>query len=239
MRRFAVLALGALVLTGCNVTTQREQAQASGQQSQRDFPAGEFRAVALQGIFNVAVTVGGSPSVRAEGDSAALEGVEIRVEDGRLIVGTKRGWSWNGRGDAVTVRVTVPALEAADITGTGDLTIDRVETQRFTASISGTGDMTIGALQARQAEFSITGTGDLTARGRADDAELSITGAGSLDLEGFEVARADISLVGAGDIELRARETVSGSVMGPGDITISGGARCSISKVGPGEVRCN
>lgn len=240
-----VFALAAMLCAACSVDAQPnrseasgEAAQARGTQGQRVFEVGAFHAITLFGPHDVNVTVGGAPSVRAQGDEAALEGLEILVEDGTLRVGTRRNWSWRGPGGRVTVHVTVPALDAASVTGSGDLAIDRAEAERFAAEVTGSGDLEIGALRARRADFSITGSGGIDADGSAEEAEISITGSGDADLESFQARRARVRIMGSGDISLRATESVSGSVMGSGDVEVRGGASCSVSRMGSGSVSC-
>jgi hypothetical protein len=234
----SILAMAAAGLAACSVGAQPNQAQASGHQGQRGFEVGEFRSVTLFGPHDVNVAVGGAPSVRAEGDSAALDGLDIRVENGTLRIGTQRNWSWSGPGGRVTVHVTVPSLENASVTGSGDLTIDRAEAERFAANVTGSGDLNIGVLRARQADFSITGSGGIDVDGDADEAEITITGSGDADLESFQVGRARVRIMGSGDISLRATDSVSGSVMGSGDVNVRGGANCSVSRMGSGSVNC-
>lgn len=228
-----------LVLAGaCSAIAQTNQVQASGQRGQRSFDIGAFESVALQGPHNVVVRVGGPASVRAEGDTAALDILDIRVENGRLVVGTQRGWSWRGSEGAVTVHVTTPALSGAAIGGSGDMRIDRVQADRFAASIGGSGDMEIGALQTREADFSIAGSGGIRATGTAEAADLSIAGSGGMALDGLQTRRASISIMGSGDVTLQASEAVSGSIMGSGDINVRGAARCTVSRMGSGSVNC-
>lgn len=224
---------------GCSAIAQTDQVQPSGQRGERAFQVGAFEAVALQGPHNVVVTVGGGSSVRAEGDTAALDMLDIRVENGRLIVGTQRGFSWRGPEGAVTVRVTAPALNAAAIGGSGDMRIDRVQGDRFVASIGGSGDIEIGAMQTREADFSIAGSGGIRATGSAEAADLSIAGSGGMALDGLQTRRASVSIMGSGDVTLQASETVSGSIMGSGDVNVRGAARCSVTRMGSGSVNCN
>lgn len=234
----SMLALAAAGLAACSVDAQSNQAQASGEQGQRNFEVGEFRSITAYGPHDVNVAVGGAVSVRAEGDSAALDGLDIRVEDGTLRIGTQRNWSWRGPGGRVTINVTVPALEGASVTGSGDLNIDRAEAERFAANVTGSGDLEIGALRARRADFSITGSGGIDADGTAEEIAISIAGSGDADLGGFEARRAQVRIMGSGDISLRATESVSGSVMGSGDVNVRGGASCSVSRMGSGSVNC-
>lgn len=236
MRRLLTLAPLAIV-AACSVA-ESHSAQASGQRAERAFEVGAFQSVALQGPHNVVVTVGGQPSVRAEGDTAALDMLDIRVENGRLVVATRRGWSWSGPNGAVTVHVTAPAISEASIGGSGDMRIDRVQGDRFEASIGGSGDMEIAALQARETEFSIAGSGGIRATGTAEAADISIAGSGDMALDGLQTRRAHVSVMGSGNIAVQASEAVDGSIMGSGDVTVRGAARCSVSRMGSGTVTC-
>ena len=215
----------------------RRQSEAQGR---RAFQVGAFEKVSLEGPHDVVVTVGGQPSVRAEGDAEAIERLDIRVENGALKIGTRResrGWFRRHRG-GVTVYVTAPALSGASIGGSGDMRIDRVEAQRFAASIAGSGDMEIGALRARQAEFDIAGSGAIRASGQAEQASLSIAGSGDLALDGLQTRRASVSVAGSGDVAVQASEAVEGSIVGSGNINVRGGARCTVSKLGSGNLNC-
>lgn len=233
-----LLGIAAIALAASCSAAQSHQATATGQRADRNFEVGAFQSVALQGPHNVVVTVGGQPSVRAEGDTAALDMLDIRVENGRLVVGTRRGWSWSGPHGEVTVHVTAPALQAASIGGSGDMRIDRVQSDRFEASIGGSGDMEIGAVQAREAEFSIAGSGGIRATGSAEAADISIAGSGDMTLDGLQTRRAHVSVMGSGNISVQASETVDGSIMGSGDVNVRGAARCSVSRMGSGSVNC-
>ena len=226
-----------LVLGACTSPADDSDAPRAG--SQRSFQVGEFQTVALEGSHDVVVTVGGAPSVRAEGDAAALERLEIEVEDGTLRIGSRnKRWFNFTRGGGVTVYVTTPTLNGAKISGSGDMRVDRAQAQTFQAEIAGSGDMEIGALQARRANFAISGSGAIRAAGTADEADVSIAGSGDVSLDRLQTRRASINVAGSGNTSVRASEAVEGSVMGSGDVTVLGGARCSVSKSGSGDVRC-
>jgi len=236
----AIASFGLLAACGTGSAQENEDRQASGRQGNRAFQVGAFDKVALEGPHDVVVSVGGQPSVRAEGDAEALERLDIRVENGSLKIGTRResaGWFRRHRG-GVTVHVTAPSLSGASIGGSGDLRIDRVEAPRFAASIAGSGDIEIGALRARQADFDIAGSGAIRASGQAEQASLSIAGNGDLDLAGLQTRRASVSIAGSGDVTLQASEAVEGSILGSGDISVRGGARCSVTKLGSGDINC-
>jgi hypothetical protein len=70
----------------------------SGSGGQRNYTVGGFDRVELAGHYDVRVTIGSAPSVRAEGDEAELERLEVSVHNGQLRIGSKRGsWTSHGR----------------------------------------------------------------------------------------------------------------------------------------------
>jgi hypothetical protein len=242
--RAAIIAASILALGACNADADtRQEENGSGKTGQRSFDVAGFDRVSLGGAHDVVVKVGGAHSVRAEGDTKALERLDIRVVGGELKIGSKRdkdSWSigFGGRHKGVTVHVTLPSLTGAEIGGSGDLKIDRVEGSGFAASIAGSGDIDVAALKVGEASFSIAGSGGITAKGSADKTSISIAGSGDVDLAGLESRNASVSVVGSGNVSARVNETADVSVMGSGDVTLAGSAKCKISKMGSGEVRC-
>lgn len=228
-----VLLLGACSAGGATET--------SGRKGSRDFQVGAFEQISLTGSSNVVVTVGGAPSVRAEGDTALLEKLEIRVENGTLRIGYKKGnWSFGWRKDhgPVTVHVTAPSLTGAEVAGSGDMKIDKVEGGDFKGEIAGSGEIQLASLRARNASFAIAGSGGVTATGTAETADFDIAGSGDVNAGGLRVKRAKVSIAGSGNVETQATETANVDIMGSGDAIVTGGAKCSVNKMGSGDVRC-
>ena len=238
--RKAIILGSILLLAACNFSADAQDHQSEGGSGTRDFKVASFNGIALGGSHNVIVTVGGAPSVRAEGDLKIIDRLDIRVENNQLVIGTKEGFSlgWKSHGKPVTIYVTAPSLAAASIGGSGDMKIDRVDGDRFAASIGGSGDMEVAALSVKDARFSVAGSGAIRAKGKAESGEISVAGSGDLDLAEFEVQRANVSVVGSGDVRARAMQTADVSIAGSGDVTLSGTARCNVSKMGSGDVRC-
>lgn len=234
----SVLAITAACSAGAqNNDGGNDRAALSGPRISRDLQvAGAFDKVQLNGPMDIDVRVGAQASVRAEGQAAGLDRLEITVVDGELRVGVKSGTT--GPLGNITVHVTVPALAAASLNGPGDIDIDRVQGQRFAANVNGPGDMRLGELRVGEASFQVNGPGGIHAAGGAQRANANLSGPGNIQLASFEAGDANVSLEGPGDIDLRATGNVAVSLSGPGDVTISGTARCTISKSGPGSVRC-
>ena len=243
--RAALILVPALALAACNIVADAQEGagdQAQGETTQRDYQVGAFDSVSLGGHHNVVVQVGPAVSVRAQGSAAELDRLEIEVRDGDLHIGTKKGEKWsigfNRDRPPVTIYVTTPSLAAASIGGSGDMKIDKVEGDGFSAAIGGSGDMQIASLRVGTADFSIAGSGGIRAAGTAQRTDVSIAGSGDVSLAELESRSASVSIVGSGDVSARAMETADVSIMGSGDVAISGPAKCTISKMGSGDVRC-
>jgi hypothetical protein len=241
--RGALILMPMLMLGGCNMAGGHNRDDSGDhRQIKRDFQvAGAFDRISLGGSPDVVVTVGGAPSVRAEGDAALIDRLEIAVKDGDLHIGYKKhdGWSWGGNNRKVTVYVTAPSLAGAAIGGSGDMRIDRVEGGSFAGSIGGSGDMQIGAMKVGNATFSIAGSGGIRAAGAAEKATMSIAGSGDIDAGGLTSRNATVSVVGSGGVNAHASESADVSIMGSGDVTVKGGAKCNVHKMGSGGVNCS
>lgn len=244
--RAALLLTSVLALAACNVSGHaRDNGDSDegpvGPKIKRDYALTGFDRIKLAGSPNVIVTVGPAAAVSAEGDQKTLDRLEMRVENGVLRIGNKKSKGWFNTDSAsreVTIRVTVPKLAGASISGSGDIRIDRVEGDRFGGEIAGSGDLDIAALRVGAADFSIAGSGAVTARGSADSTNVSIAGSGDVDAAGLASKTAKISVMGSGNVSANVSESADVSVMGSGDVTMNGAGRCTVHKMGSGDVRC-
>ncbi|MEC3910723.1 head GIN domain-containing protein [Sphingobium sp. CR2-8] len=238
----AALAVMALSTAACSRNDESPAADDVTRSAQDWSALKDFDAIDATGPDNVVVTVGNGFAVKADGDAKAVAALDIRVRNGKLVIGRKSALSWNwGSGDgdkSATVRVTMPAIKAADLTGAGDFDLDRADGDSLTLSLTGAGDFRIGAVKLASLTSDITGAGSMKIAGTADRAKLSITGAGDIDAEGLKVGSAEVSILGAGDIDFASDGKVAISIMGPGDVTVKGKAQCTTSGTGPGEARC-
>lgn len=241
--RFPILLVSTLAIAACGMSADAQEGEGERRVTQQNFNVGTFDGVALAGSHDVIVKVGGAASVRAEGDAEVIEKLDIRVENGTLRIGTKKGVQWssgfmNNR-KPVTIHVTMPSMASAAVAGSGDMRVDKVEGATFEASIAGSGDLEIASLRVDRADFSVAGSGDIkAASGSAGSAKVSIAGSGDVDVSGIQTRQANVSIVGSGDVSARASETADVSIMGSGSVNMAGGAKCTISKRGSGEVNC-
>lgn len=236
-----LLTAAMLLLTGACSAIGGDRAgavQASGANGRRDFSdVGAFSKVELAGSYKVVVAVGGAQAVRAEGDEAALERLEVRVEGGTLHVGAKPG-NWRDRGNA-TVYVTAPSLDSAAVAGSGDMEVGPFRSAQFSGAVAGSGNLTLARLESDRAQLNIAGSGNLRAEGRAGQVALQAAGSGEGRLAGFEAENATVSVSGSGNVQLRATRRAEVRAVGSGDVVVTGGAQCAVTSMGSGEVHCS
>jgi len=251
----ALVSAGALIVLGASTGAAQDDERGSTAFVSRSYDLGAFKKVVVVGPHHVVVSVGPAFSVRAEGPQQTLADTEVEVEDGRLEIhpiddgrwerrcgedaGNRDGWRcWDDYRPA-TFHVTLPAISGASLVGGGDMRIDRVEGEEFSASLAGSGDLDVAALRVDVARFSIAGSGDLVARGSARRSRVSIAGSGNVQAREVTSDHASISIAGSGDVALTVQDDARVSIVGGGDVEIVGPARCSVSRFGGGRVRCN
>jgi hypothetical protein len=240
--RFLMI-LAALPLVACGSISmgndRGEKVTASGGGGSRSFPVADFTGVELAGADDVDVKVGGAFSVRADGPAEELDKLEIRKDGATLKVGRQRnaaGWSSSSKG--VKVYVTMPAIQAASLAGSGNLTVDRVQATDFDGDLAGSGDLRIGQLAATSASLNIAGSGGIGASGQVQRLKVAIAGSGDIDAPGLKAAQADVSIAGSGNVAAEVNGPATISIMGSGDVTLGGKPQCTTTKMGSGDVTC-
>jgi hypothetical protein len=236
-----VISLASLAFLSLAACSGRAGAEDDGEMpTARTYQVGSFDAISLGGAHDVVVRTGGAPSVRAEGPGSTLDRLEIDVEGGVLRIRDKGSWFSGGNDGEATIHVTVPALTAASIGGSGDIRIDRISGSSFRGAVGGSGDLLVGTLEVQDARFSIGGSGSIEAGGgRSSHIDLSIAGSGDVDAGGVSSRTARVSIAGSGDALVNVSDVVRGSVAGSGDVTVRGAGRCEISIAGSGGVHCS
>jgi hypothetical protein len=233
MTRIALIAaLVALPLAACT---------GSADAATQTYGVSDFSRMRIAGPFDVHVHVGGSPSARASGPKDALDRLSVEQNGDTLVVKTLPGgwggWPTGSRGPVV-VEVSVPDLRGVSVTGSGDVTVDRMRGDSVDLALSGSGSLNVGAIDVGAISTIMTGSGDMSLAGKARTATLTLTGSGDLKAAGLVADDAQTKLVGSGDLALGARHLVKVVLAGSGDVTISGPAACSVTRSGSGDVHC-
>jgi hypothetical protein len=201
----------------------------------------DFTEIRTEGPQDVVVTHGDEFTVRSEGSSSALGLLQAQVSDGRLTIGPPDGFNmgnWRRLQDA-TFYVTMPTLDAVTISGYGDMRIDGVSSDSFSAAITGSeSTLDIVNMDVGEVQIAIAGSGEISLAGAAREVNFFIGGTGEINAERLQSETADIAIGGSGDVRLSVAERADIAIGGRGDVNIYGNATCSVSQFGGGDVEC-
>lgn len=239
MNRYLLLAL--FPLAACSGTARSEGTPPSGAGGNRTFAVDGFTGVDAAGPDDVDVRVGSGFSVRAEGDPKILDKIEIVKEGDTLMVRRKEqnSFSWGGNSKGAKVYITMPRMTAASTTGSGDMTVDHIDGEKFQASATGSGDLNVGSLGVQVVDLSVTGSGSVSTAGSAKTGSFSVTGSGDITAPKLSLGQASVNVMGSGGVTAAVNGAANINVMGSGDVTLTGGAKCTTSKMGSGDVSCS
>ena len=203
----------------------------------------DFSGLRISGPFDVYLEQGDSPQVRIEGNDEAADKIETELDGNTLRIklkDEKSNWSWwNNNGDDIKVYVTYRSLSNLHVSGSGDLYgRSPIRSESFEIRGSGSGDIELADVQTDRLEVSMSGSGDLEIAGRAQEQELRVSGSGDIEAFGLQSERADVSISGSSDISLSVSESLEASVSGSGDIRYKGKPRIERMRVsGSGEIQ--
>lgn len=197
----------------------------------------DFTAVALESADQVDITRGPGFAVRIEAEPALRDRLDIRRDGDTLRIGRKDGGSWTGGDRVAHIRISMPAITAVALAGSGDIAIDQVG-DGFAGTLGGSGDMTIGQLRGERASLTVAGSGTIAAAGAVRQLALSVAGSGDIDARQVRAGGGTVSIAGTGDITADIDGPAQVTVVGSGSATLGVNARCTVNRVGTGEVTC-
>ena len=204
-----------------------------------DSDPGEFDGLSLLGPDNVVFTTGSDFSIRAEGDSDAIEELRYKITDGQLKIGREsEGRIWNGKDDAAVVYVSAPSLKNAKLAGSGDMKVDKMSGESAKLSVAGSGSINIEKMTAESLSTKIAGSGNLKVAGNVESASISVAGSGNLKGKKLNADKVTVKVAGSGNVALSSDGSVEAKVLGSGNVRIHGDAKCESKAMGSGKVNC-
>ena len=156
-----------------------------------------FDEVELRGAGNLIIEQTGSESLTVEAEEDVLPKLTTEVVNDRLIIGLKPGTDIRTTAP-INYRLTVEALDALEVSGSGDVEAEGIKTDRLAVTIGGAGNVEAG--------------------GEADEQEIDISGSGSYRAEDLESREATVNVAGAGSAIVNASEKLDANVSGVGSV---------------------
>lgn len=207
-----------LLLAGCSgIVGER----GSGDLVTETRDVGEFTAIDVSRAIRVEVAVApGAPSVEVTYDDNLIDGIEVSVDGGVLVLDADRNMRPSD-GAKVVVRVAeldeISASGASSVRVTGTLDGDAVRLK-----VSGASRIDVPSVRASLLDVAASGASNVTVReGEVTDADLSVSGASRVELDAVVIARALVDVSGASRAEVRGAVEVRGDASGASRVTVS------------------
>jgi hypothetical protein len=198
MRTLLLLAV-ASSMTGCMVIgAMHSGVKGSGKLVKKTLTLSAFKALQSKGVGDITVAVGGTQNVVVEVDENLAKYLKTNVEDGVLVLNTKKDINPT----KLHYTITVPSLSA--------LTVD------------GVGDSNITGLKGGEFAVHVNGVGDVKLEGSLDKLQADVKGVGDLNAYDLKCKDAKIEVQGVGDAHVNVSGVLDATVQGTGDITYKG-----------------
>ncbi|MCR4613752.1 MAG: DUF2807 domain-containing protein [Bacteroidaceae bacterium] len=216
-----------------------------GKVIQQELALEDFEKVRTTGLADVVFTQGEDFSVVAEGNEKVLPLYDFSVEEGTLVVATTKKDKLRNI-PFIRLLVTAPTLTNIDImgagdvmmrqpveffndlnihiSGAGDIEIDSLLCDAFSAEISGAGDIDVYRLKCLSADVRMSGVGDTDVKKIScqEDASFIVTGTGNLETK-VRCNNLTVEVTGDGEASIKCEsEHVTATVGGTGSIDIEG-----------------
>lgn len=237
MKRISLIILPfILIASSCVLAFPFDGFAGNGKVVTRVLPATGFSAVRNMTSAKVLINRGAGASAKVTVDENILEALDIRVENGTLIVATKPGKSIYHY-TQFTVNATLASLTEAGIYGSGDILVsDRFSGNRVQLSILGSGDIS-GTFDYAELSASIMGSGDIDIAGAADRFSGTIAGSGDIHGDSFSAKGAAATINGSGSCTIRVDEALEARIYGSGSVYYYGSPAISQIDAGSGSLR--
>lgn len=234
MRTTLKLAIIAIILTlSNNACTQQRYAT-------DQFDITEFSSIKSSVVGNINIRQSQSYKVTADGSEDMLDILEVRVDNGTLILDMdeRQLKRINKRANKLTISISTPTLNYIDSEGVGNFVIEGTfETPELSINSSGVGNLTAENLNAGYINIDSEGVGNITIGGTSDKINIKSEGVGNVKADKLKANSVFVTSEGVGNVSCFATEYLKASSNGIGNITYYGKPKeTDLSKNGIGKV---
>lgn len=195
-----------------------------------------FNSIGLNIAGTLYIEQDSTYSVRIEGKDEDVKNIITKLEENTLIIKTKPGIHIMGE---ISIFVSMPEVKGLNVSGSGDILAQkRINATDIKLNVSGSGNLFVDDLQSTEIESSISGSGEIKVKGTAVES-LKIDIAGSGDFSSEELASKDVqvNIAGSGSARVFASDNLNTSIAGSGDVYYKGSPLVNASSVGSGTTK--
>jgi hypothetical protein len=240
MKQMKKLSVLAIILLFSSCILDNDCIVGSGTKITKEITLPEFTKFESFGANTIIVTQGDIQKVEVTGYPNIINDLETEVRN--------KTWKMEFQDDEcyrnaeLTIHITIPKIERADLNGTGKITINNFEnnSKDLSLNLSGSGDFELNTTSGTEnLDIKIDGSGEIKALGNFTDLEnLNIVIKGSGDYDGFPLItdNATINILGSGDCNVFVNSLLDIVIEGSGSINYKGNPTITQSITGSGKL---
>lgn len=184
-----------------------------------------FTKINLLGNADIKFIQGDELKVEAYGNEKAIEENDITVKDGVLTINSKKNATGIGIVPSIQLIIEAPILECVNVSGSGDIDIEKTSEfeSDLSISVSGIGDIELDHITCHELNINITGAGDIDAKKiKCATADIQVSGIGDVKSD-IKAENINVQISSAGDVELDVKcQTLNVQANGTGEVELKG-----------------
>ncbi len=235
MKTTITFTLIALLFTSC-IATNGQSRHATDQ-----FDVTPFTAIESSVVANIEIRQSSNTSVTAEGSERLLDILEVRMDNGKLVLDMEDRHlkKLKGNADKLIISITTPTLSEIDFEGVGNIEIHGTFSMpELIIDSEGVGNFKANNLDVEFIRISSEGVGNTTLGGKADRVEISSEGVGNVNASKLVSRSTTVSSEGVGNVSCHASEYLKIRSDGIGGVTYYGNpAETDFFKNGIGKIK--
>ena len=225
MRITTQLSIVLLFIASFSANAQFKRVTGNGNEITVNKTVGNFDKLSVSGSFDVDLIKGNAGDITIKAESNLMDYLDIKVENGILEIGFKRGTNIKTR-KTIQITVAFEKIESVKLSGSGAVICkDPIEGTDLSLSLSGSGNVKMN-VAVENLNSNISGSGNMNIVGTATDYSCAISGSGNTNAEDLATKTVNAKISGSGNVkvnvanEIYAKSSGSGNIMYTGNPTI-------------------
>jgi autotransporter translocation and assembly factor TamB len=257
-----ILMIGALVMLSCRLPFFSAELpnviEGSGIVISEQREVQDFDRIQLTGAGDVFITQEGVELVTVESDDNLLPYIETEVRAGTLMLGYTdeviersirpsqtikyfvslkdiNGLEISGSGDVYSESLNTERL-TIQVDGSSDITFEQLTTNQFDIEVNGSSNIQVEQLTAQDVDVTINGSADINLSGLAYEQNINIDGSGNYVAADLNSQLGNVAIYGQGEVSIWAVDILDVHIPGSGTVSYYGDPVISFSNPGQGEL---
>jgi len=199
-----------------------------------------FDQILLAGPGDLTITQGETESLTITADDNLMDYIQSTVDGSTLMLGV----DVDDLSDVITTfnptrleyDLVVKDLSSLNLAGSGNASMDALDTGEMILTVAGSGNITINNLTADRVETNLPGSGNVELSGSAPDQMVTIAGSGNYIASNLESNIAHVFIGGSGNVTVWASDDLDINIAGSGKVDYYGSPTVKQQILGSGEV---